>query len=134
MALIVPDVGEVALLDVLTASWGNTLVMKLFQNNYTPVDGTELTDLTEADFDGYSPIVLTGWTAAATVGGKAQSEALEVEFEHDGGATGNTVYGYWVEDQAGFLLWVERDPNGPVTMDNASHRYRITPKLTLATE
>jgi len=86
-------------------------ILHLFKNNYTPVDGTTSTDFTEADFTNYTVRTLTraNWNAAVTVSGKAESSYGSSPLSWTCGATGNTVYGYWVQGATSAdVCWAER--------------------------
>lgn len=123
-----PDVGVVAMCDHLTTAI-DPAEIKLFKNNYTPVAGTTLANLTEADFSGYASVVLAGWTAAAIgAGGRAYSQADLVTFAHNGGVTANSIYGYWVVDSGGTLLWAERFATAPITMSGLGDSIVVIPQ------
>lgn len=93
---LVPNEGELDLLTILRAEL--TPVLRLYKNNYTPVAGSVLADFTQADFSGYPAggIALTYAAAATNGSGQAAMAADEEVFEHDGGGTANTVYGYYI--------------------------------------
>jgi len=132
MSLKVPNVGELVLLDKLLAADDYTL--HLYKNNYTPVDGSVIGDFTEADFSGYSGGEdITGWSAAVIVAGRAESTGDPIDQTHNGGATGNTIYGFYVVDSGGNLCWAERDPN-PFVINANGQIYRVEPKFTGVTE
>lgn len=94
----IPNEGEIRQLTELK-NMANQRVI-LFKNDYTPVDGTTFANLTEADFSNYSRQTPT-WGAISTNGsGEAEMAASAVVFSHDGGATGNNVYGWALIDAA----------------------------------
>lgn len=110
MSLVVPDVGELYVL----ASWiigypPSSLRMHLYQNAYTPVQGSVIGDFTEATFSGYASVSMTLGTPTE-VSHKAKSVAVAPSvFTHNGGGTSNTIYGYYVQDSfTGDLVWAER--------------------------
>lgn len=143
MALKVPVVGRQPLLNYLIGALGDSLGVNLhlFKSNITPANGDVLSDYTsphEADFGGYAPIAIANidWSAAGLDGSdRAFSTAPLQTFTQDGGGSSNTIYGYFVTDSTDAdLLWAERDPAAPVTVD-ATHRvYAVVPKFTLTTE
>jgi hypothetical protein len=136
MALKVPNIGELTLLDLLTANWG-TLDCGLFKSMHTPADGDTLATYTaiEADFPGYARQQIQNWLAASTDGtGRALSVADVVTFTRGAGGAPQNIYGYFVVDAAGNLLWAELDPNAPVAINNPGNTYSILPTLTLKTE
>ncbi len=136
MSLKVPTVGQLTLLTENQGLWngGTPLTLKLFKNNYTPVAGTTLAALTEADFNGYVAKALTNWTSPTPVASRAQTQADPVNWTKGVGGTGNSIYGYYVIDNAGNLLWAERDPNAPIDMNTDGKQYLILPRYTLVTE
>lgn len=139
MALKVPDVGELLLLNILTGLESenfNTLTMRLFQNNITPADTDVLATYTEADFSGYGGgTPFTNWGAALLSAGKAQSQADSIDNTHDGGPTNNNIYGYYVTDSANSkLYWAERDPAAPTVLNANGQKFTVVPRFTLATE
>lgn len=107
--IIVPNVGERTILDQLIAGWngGEIPRLKLFTNNYTPIATSVAGDFTEPTVTGYGYIDLDSWAAALTdPDGVAYTLHPSVTFS---GSTGPvTVYGYFVTDDAGVLLWAVR--------------------------
>lgn len=99
MPLTQTDVGDRKSLDLIRAAWNGAaaLTVRLFKNNYTPVEGSVAADFTTPDYNGYAAQVAANWTAAHTVGVKAQTEADPLIFSHTAGATSNTIYGYFVQ-------------------------------------
>lgn len=90
-ALLVPDVGEVELLDDMLNARDRTL--KLFKTNVTAAEGDTNASYTVADFTNYVDKTLTGasWAGASTsVGTTSKLYALQT---WTCGATGNTIFG-----------------------------------------
>ena len=134
MSLKIPNVGELVILDQLRGAWGNTLILHLYQNNYSPVDGSVIGSFTEATFSGYATQTCASWSAAATVSGRASTSATARTFTNSTGSVGNSIYGYYVTDGSGNLMWAEADPSAPVGMNNPGDSYTVTPTFTFATE
>jgi hypothetical protein len=133
MALKVPLDGCRRLLDNFTAT--ANLRLHLFQNNYTPADGDTVANYTEANFTGYSPPILGPWTPATIAAPRAVATCTPVLFAVGPVPTvGNQVYGYYVTDVTGSLVWAERDPGAPVPMLNNGDQYRITPGFSYRSE
>ena len=131
MPLKVPDVGEIFLLTELLNNTFTGAKLRLFKNDYTPVDGSTLANFTQANFSGYAQIVLNAWGVAVTVAGRASADHAPVNFTHNGGATANNIYGYYVVDATeAELLFAERDPFGPVTMALLADNYRVILNVT----
>jgi len=135
VALVVPDVGEVILLDVMVN--GDTLAgfeCRLYQNNYTPVQGSVLSDFTVATFSGYA----ADWTTfgpASTVSNKGKIVATSpVVYVHNGGATSNTIYGYYIVDTvSNQVVWAEKFA-APQAVANNGDTISITLALTMNSE
>lgn len=138
MPLVVPDQGELRLLDIMlkeALTTNENHILKLFRNDVTPSASFIAASLTEANFTNYAARTLTraNWNAATTVSGKAESSYGTTPQSWTCGATGNTVYGYWVESSvSGKVLWAERFSTSRVLSTNDV--LNITPKFTLASE
>jgi hypothetical protein len=87
--------------------------VKLFQNDILPGASTVVADLEEADFDGYTPEVVTALLPAyLDPAGGASAQIGTVQFDHTGGPVANVCYGFWVEAAAGDLWLVGRFEEG----------------------
>ncbi len=129
--LIVPNASKIELMKIACGLQSNYASrIKLFSNNHVPGPTTVAGSLVEATFTGYSFISLSG----VSVSGSLDMESRAVLSYSactwtKSGATGNTIYGYWVSDAAGVLLWVERfDSTIPMVSDGAY--LVITPAFT----
>jgi len=109
MALLVPDKGERALLDMMLSDASpNAQNLRL----YTAVTGgiTESsieTDFTEATFTGYSikALARATWNAASTATGTTTKTYPQQTWSP---TSSQTIVGYYVtENTAGDLLWAE---------------------------
>ncbi len=114
MALVLSDVGADELLKTYfnnaRPSGGNNLTLKLFTNDYTPVQTSVAGSFTEASGGGYAAKTLTNGSWTVTVGNDP-SDAVYAEqtFTFTGALSGSaTVYGYFVVDADGTLVWAER--------------------------
>lgn len=129
MAVVASEDGLIAFLDFILA--GDTFTMFLFQNNYTPLETSVAADFADATFSGYSGGQdIVGWDPASIIGGKAQSAATPLQWTHNGGGTANTIYGYYVLNTAGDLVWAERAATSFV-MTAAGQTYEVFPVLTV---
>lgn len=131
MTLLVPNQGEGLLLDnVTTKQSAENLVLRLYTNDYTPVEGTVEADLTDASGSGYAEEVLTPASWTTTTGDPTESVYPQVTFAFTG-ALGN-VYGYMLEQAtSGKVVWAERFTNGPYNVQNNGDEIKVTPKITL---
>ena len=126
MSLLVPTVGLNAF---LTLNLASDLTLKLYSNNRTPALTNVASDYTVVAGGGYANITLTGgaWSIAS---GVATFATQTFTFT---GATNSpgTVYGYYVVNGAGTLMFAERFPTVPFTPANGTN-ITITPRIVLA--
>lgn len=132
MSLIVPDAAKIPWMKIWTGEKAPvTLTIKLFRNDYVPVKGTVLGSLTEATFTGYASIDLTNPVTQPALDGTDRAWVLwDLVSWTKAGATGNTIYGYWVEDDDGNLLYVERFDSGGWAMTVDGTILQFYPRLT----
>jgi hypothetical protein len=130
MSLVVPNAAEI---DALQKFLNRNLTVKLFSNNYIPIDTSSAASFTEVTGGGYASksIVYADWTFTGGTPSYGQSPKLAWTFT---GATGGpgVVYGYYViENSGGTLMWAERFPPSvvPFTPKNGSI-IQVTPKFT----
>jgi len=136
MPLVIANVGELELLDkmlkdALTVDENYTL--KLFTNNVTPDQASIASTFTEATFTGYSAKALTrtAWSAATTVSNKAQSSYSQQSWTC--GATGDTIYGYYViAATSTVLLWAEKFDSPRIVAN--TDVFNVTPVFTFNSE
>lgn len=137
MAIVVPNVGEIELLaKMLKAALDvdENYTLKLYKNDYTPVQGSTDANFTEATFTNYTAKTLTraNWGAPTTVSNKASS-TYSVQQSWTCGASGETIYGYYVMGaDSDVLLWAERFAD-PIPMSN-TFVLNLTPTFTLNSE
>lgn len=113
---------------------GPARYLHLYQNDHTPALGDVLADYTEADFSGYAALDLfPDWTGPTGAGEPRVQSAGPVTFLHDGGVTGNSIYGCYLTDQAGTtLLGAIRGIGVPFDMSVLNDEISVT--LTLSAE
>jgi len=129
MAIVVPNVGERAMLTTLIAEPHR---VRLFKNDITPDEGDVIGDYTEADFDGYGSYKTAVYGTPATSSGTSFVVGGSLFWQHDGGATSNTIYGYYVtQNDDTTLLRVERFGT-PKTMAALSDIIHVIPRMELA--
>lgn len=130
--IVIPDVGKTANQKIWTGEKAlPTLTIRLFQNNYTPVAASVLGSFTVATFTGYAGIDLANPVTQAAL--DASNRAVTfwdlVEWTKNG-ATGNTIYGYFVVDDDNNLLYAERFESGAWPMLDDLARLTFIPQLT----
>jgi len=110
-------------------------ILKLFRNDVTPDQTFASGSMTEANFTNYAAKTLarTTWNTAVTVSNKAESSYGSAAQSWTCGASGNTIYGYWVEAATSAkVLWAERFAVSRVLADGDV--LNLTPKFTLNSE
>jgi hypothetical protein len=112
MAMVFTDAGIDA---VFKAYFNNDfpvdkdLTLKLFATNVTPTQTTVAGDLTEASGGGYAAKTLTNGSWTVTPANDPSDVIYAVQTWTFTGAltTNGTIYGYYVVDDDGTLLWAE---------------------------
>ena len=135
MALVVPNVGEVAMLNAMIGVAGKAtppFTMKLFSNNVTPTGASVAGDFTEVPGGGYASISLAAgtWVVAGNAPSTMTYPLQAFAFTGATGAPG-TVYGYIIVDANGVLLVAEQLPTVPFT-PSSSNGIIIQPLITMA--
>jgi len=127
MALVLSDVGANALLvayyNNTRPGGGNNHTLKLYTNDYTPLDSSTAGSFTVATGGGYADKALTNgsWTPSQ-VGGIQQVAYAQQVFTFTGALTGNpTLYGYYVVDGDGVLVYAERFAINFTPANNGDH-------------
>lgn len=134
MANVIVQQGDTRILDAIVADGTVLATLKLFQNNHTPAPTDTEANYTEATFSGYADIDISAQWGAAFVNGNGQGEidCPPFTFAFGGGAVTNNVYGAYVVDGAGALIYAERFA-APVFMSAAPDEIIYTPKFTAVT-
>lgn len=131
MALVFTDIGCDKVLTTYLGS-GN-LTLRLYTNNYTPVDTSANNAFTDAAGGNYAAITLAlnGWTVAAN-NDPSDGTYAEQTYTFNGNLTGNaTVYGYFVTDANNAVIWAERFGNA-FTPTNNGDTIKVTPRLQMS--
>ncbi len=133
MSLVVPDVGEVALLDMLLGTaTPETQKLKLYTNNFDCVEGSVAGDFTVASGSGYADVSLVRatWNAAGTSAGTTSKTYPAQTFSFSGAIT---IVGYYIVGAtSGTLLWAERIYAGAGQAFANGDTLTITPRMELA--
>jgi len=133
MALLVPDVGEVALLDMaLGDASPEAQTLKLYKNDADPAEGDTAVTYTVADIAGYSDksLARATWNAASTAAGTTTKTYPAQTFNFTG--TGTIVGYYVIKATAGTLLWAERIYASPGQTFNNGDSLALTLSIALA--
>lgn len=132
------NVGELELLDKMlkdALTVNEDYILKLFHTNVTPDQNSASASFVEATFTNYAAETLTrtNWNSAVTISNKAETSYGSSALSWTCGATGDTIYGYWVEGAtSGTCLWAEAFATARVLAD--SDILNLTPKFTLNSE
>lgn len=137
MALVLSDVGAAVILNKffkdVAPTGGVNLTLKLFTSNTTPADTDTAATYTEAAGGGYAAKTLTAanWTVAQ-VSGIATASYAQQEFTFTGALTDSvSIYGYFVVDADGVLVYAERAA-AAYTPANNGDKYNVTPEFQLS--
>lgn len=131
MALVIPNASEVKLLNnLLNISAPTNTILHLYSNNLTPSSTTVIGDVTETASGSYAAITLTSssWTVATSGGGITTASYAERTFNI---TTSATIYGYYITNLAGDLLWLERFTAAPFQLPGSGGQVLITSQLSL---
>jgi len=128
--IVVVENGWLGLLDAWVAA-GLPAILRLYQNNYFPDPTDTAAAYVEATFSGYPGGTALGFGAAFVNGaGQGEIASMPITFAHNGGGVTNTVYGIYVTDGAGNLIYAERF-GAPITMAVATDFIIYTPRVTV---
>jgi hypothetical protein len=129
MALNFPDVGENLALEMIVNKTAPTnLTVKLFKSNTTPAESDVAGTYTESTFTGYASQALTAGTWGVAAAGTITYGA-QLTFTCSGASSEN-VYGYYVVNAGGTLLYSERDGSAPFAIANSGDAVKLTPTIS----
>lgn len=119
----------------LSKTYRNSLTLRLFTNDHTPADNDVAEDYTEATFTGYAPVNPLNWSdAVINDGGYAESVEQVRGWIVTAPSAGQQVYGYYLTDGDGFLVWAERAAGAPTAMSAVGAAYVVYPRVTFKNE
>jgi len=134
MTLVLPNVGETFLLNLMTnnASTQN-LTLRLYSNNYTPVEASTYASFTEATFTGYSAEALTAGSWTITAADPSTAAYPQVTFTSSAGSQNQDIYGYYVTRATGpEVVFAELFTDGPYNIANNGDAIKVTLNFTMA--
>jgi hypothetical protein len=130
MANLVLQQGDEKILNVLRLANDPLATLRLFQNNHVPAVGDVNANYTEATFSGYASVALGTWNPAFLNGSnQGEIDAAPATFTHNAGATTNLIYGAYVTDNAGDVIYAERF-GAPISMALNGDTFTYTPRFT----
>lgn len=129
MSIVVPNVGE----DIVLQRYlkNGPLTLKLYSNNYTPVEGSTAANFTEVVGGGYGAKTLAAASWAITPGDPTVGLYAQQTFAFTGPTNApGTIYGYYVVDASNVVLWAERFPASVIPFSPiAGSSIRVTPRF-----
>lgn len=132
MALVVPNSGEVKLLEYIVNKTAPTnLVLHLYVNDVDLSTETFSTgSFTEASETGYASVTLTGsnWTASTSSGISSAVYNTGITFSF---TVGQDVYGYYVTNTSNSILWAEEFPGAPFSLPSGGGEIAVRPQVQL---
>jgi hypothetical protein len=132
MAGLVPNAAEgVWMENVLNKTAPQNWVLKLYKNNYTPIDASVEGDFTEADFTGYGAKTLAGASWTVTPGAPTSASYAQQTFTSSVDQTIQYIYGYLlVQATSGKIMSAERFTT-PYPIENDGDVIKVTPIVYL---
>ena len=130
MSISCPNAAEVLLLQYIVGVVdAGSPVISLYKNDLTPVEATTIGDFTESTEAGYAAKTLTSASWTTTLSGDTATAVYSQEtFSF---TTGADVYGYFITDTAGALMWCERFTGAPFQLPTGGGTIAISPRVTL---
>ena len=130
--MVVPDEGERRLLEYIVNKTAPTnLVLHLYINSVS-LSGETFTasSFTEANASGYASETLVGsnWTVATDGGVTTAVYNTTITFMFD---VGQSVYGYYVTNTSGGILWAEEFPGAPFNLPAGGGEISVRPQVQL---
>src|SRR5262249_6769063 len=120
--IVMCEDARLACMEVKVPDYLNTLTIRLFKNNYTPVVTSVLGDFTQATFPGYAADTLNDFGAPyINADSEAQSDTGVHTFTCTGVPSGGSqsIYGWYTEDTGGALGPAVRFTDGPIVLTGA---------------
>jgi hypothetical protein len=132
--LVFTQTGEVvALQNIVNNTAPQSLVLRLFSNNYTPSSTDTVSNYTELSGYGYSSVALTPSNFTFTQGNPVTGTYPQITFTFTGAA--GLIYGYFVtQASSGNLIFANRFSNAPISIANNGDQIRVTLTLQLANQ
>lgn len=130
--LVLVEGGMLEELDLLTTAWVGKRFAGLMQNFGEPDRNWTIATIQPATFSGYAGLqLISGWTPATLLGERAITSAAGLSWTHNGGPVSNWIFGYYVVNLAGDLLWAERRPGAGQAMVLNGNIFQVLPQFSL---
>jgi hypothetical protein len=134
MAGVLVTGGEIRMLKLLcnTSTSLDSLVLRLYQNDTTPLETSDAASFTEATFTGYSAATAgsTSWTVTST-GDPAVASCEQKTFTCTA-TTSQSIYGYYftTAGSTGVVVAGERFSAAPFTVASSGDQIKVTPSIS----
>lgn len=105
-------------------------LLRLVKANVADASGNVAATYTaqEADFGGYAAITLNSWGAVISGGtGIGETDETIRTFTATGASLPQSIYGVFLTDPAGLLIYAEMFPTGPIVLSAAGHTVNYKP-------
>lgn len=104
--------------------------LSLFANDYTPLVNSVRTDFIEPTWDLYAPLLLGPWgTVFLNPDDNGETDYPIVEFTVGPLGGSATIYGYFVVNPAGYVIFAERNPAGGVLVSGYGDKFPLLPRF-----
>lgn len=104
--------------------------LRLFVNNIVPAVGQLAADYLQPAGSWYSPILLNAWGVPfVNPANQAEIDEIVRTWTASGTVVSESVYGYYVVNPGGILVWSELAPSGPIPMNTPGNVVSLTPRL-----
>jgi len=134
MANVYLQQGDIATLNRLRLDADTLKTLRLFKNDHVPDEADVNGSYTEANFSGYASQALSTWNAAfLNDDDKGEIDADPKTFTHNGGGTSNTVYGAYVTNNAGDVIYAERF-DAPRVLSASGDSITYTARITAVSQ
>lgn len=122
LQVTVPNAGETTLLDWLVRAAlvvPESLWLRLFTNAFTPGHGTVTADFTEANFAGYSPVLINrgDWAAPTLSGNDATVEPIGSPFTFACTSGSQSIAGVYLTGGLTLITYYCRAFDAPFVVD-----------------
>jgi hypothetical protein len=132
LALVVPDVAEVTLLEAIRTGLLQGGTLRLFASNHTPISTDTLSTYSaiQASFGGYAGIACSSWGASSTnAANEAETDETVRTFTATGSGLPQTIYGAYYVDANGALAYAELFQSA-VVLSAAGQTVNFQPRFT----
>lgn len=131
MAGITPNEGaKYALECALNKTVQGDLTLRLFENNYTPIETSTYASFTEATFSGYAAKTLTGANWTVTNADPAVATYSTTQTFTSNAAQTKAVYGYYITKGVSNVVFAELFTGAPYNIVNNGDVVNVTLQIT----